>query len=75
LADIYSYGIILWELITRELPFKDERFWADIAIIVVKGGRPKIPDYCPVLFQRLITSSWVMIIFNENDKIMIINIS
>ncbi|KAL7719654.1 Protein kinase domain-containing protein [Entamoeba marina] len=40
-ADIYSYGIILWELVSREQPYGDVKFFTEIKEKVVNGIRPK----------------------------------
>jgi serine/threonine protein kinase len=43
-ADIYAFGIILWELLTRERPFNEYEWMTDIADNIADGVRPTVPD-------------------------------
>eukprot|EP01133_Synstelium_polycarpum_P012618 gene12619-14810_t len=55
LTDVYSYGIILYELLTRSIAFQDhERF----SSMVVNGQRPSIPPDCLPSFGDLIKDCW-----------------
>jgi len=57
-ADVYSYGIILWEIITRQVPYKGIE-QIRVAIEVVNNQmRPEIPRTCPVDFKKLIQKCW-----------------
>ena len=44
-ADVYSYSIVLWEMITKKgnMPFGDERWEAKVEAKVLAGKRPEIP--------------------------------
>lgn len=59
-ADIYPYGIMLWELITGEHPFDEfnYEFSLDLESAVMEGKRPTIPQDCPSEFAELIKRCW-----------------
>uniref|UniRef100_A0A0V0GA85 Mitogen-activated protein kinase kinase kinase 7 n=1 Tax=Triatoma dimidiata TaxID=72491 RepID=A0A0V0GA85_TRIDM len=58
-CDIYSWGIILWELIARERPFKGDRSTAySIMWSVHKGLRPPVIRGCPRPIHVLYTRCW-----------------
>lgn len=59
IVDTYSYGIILWEILTREKLFQNFCFISDVASSVIAGERPPVPDYCPEVYKTLMTSCWV----------------
>ena len=55
-ADVYSYGIICWELLTRECPY-DKMTPIQCALAVLnRNQRPEIPKWCPPALQALIRS-------------------
>ncbi|EGC32892.1 hypothetical protein DICPUDRAFT_81310 [Dictyostelium purpureum] len=60
--DVYSFAIVLWEIITRDLPFEeyvDQLKWNSIIEDkIIKGLRPTIPDECPSEMKNLITDCW-----------------
>ncbi|OHS92739.1 TKL family protein kinase [Tritrichomonas foetus] len=57
-VDVYSYGIILWELLTGDIPFKDMSP-VQIAHAVGKDEeRPKIPSDAPKPLSNLIVQCW-----------------
>lgn len=57
-SDVYSYGVVIWEICTRQRPF--ESFPSDHAVMtaVCNGERPHIPEDCPAFLQEIIRSCW-----------------
>lgn len=44
-ADVYAFGIVLWELLTRENPFEEfkKKFTWQVEKLIIQGKRPTIP--------------------------------
>lgn len=56
-ADVYSFGIVLWQLITREVPFATMTP-IQAAFAVAEGRRPEIHPSTPAPLQDIITACW-----------------
>jgi serine/threonine protein kinase len=56
-ADVYSFGICLWQLISREVPFATMTP-IQAAYAVAEGRRPPMPESTPRQLCDIITACW-----------------
>ncbi|XP_007183351.2 mitogen-activated protein kinase kinase kinase 20 isoform X2 [Balaenoptera acutorostrata] len=57
-CDTYSYGVVLWEMLTREVPFKGLEGLQVAWLVVEKNERLTIPSSCPKSFAELLHQCW-----------------
>lgn len=57
-VDVYSFGIVLWELIAGSLPFQNMTAVQAAFAVVNKGVRPIIPSDCPPVLAEIMTRCW-----------------
>ncbi|DAZ96038.1 TPA: hypothetical protein N0F65_000033, partial [Lagenidium giganteum] len=57
--DVYSFGIICWQLYTCKVPYVDiPGSVLAVAEAVLDGRRPEIPSDCPSLFAKIMRRCW-----------------
>ncbi|KAG0503349.1 hypothetical protein HPP92_003421 [Vanilla planifolia] len=57
-VDVYSFGIVLWELLTALIPFHDMNPEQAAFAVAEKNARPPLPSSCPMAFKHLIRLCW-----------------
>lgn len=58
-SDVYSLGMVAWEVLSREVPWARETLPRDIYVrVVFKGDRPPIPVGTPADIADMIRSCW-----------------
>ena len=57
-ADVYSYALVLWQLVTHEIPFKNLSQIEAAGKVAVERARPPLPHGTPELIIALIETCW-----------------
>lgn len=55
---MFSFGMILWEIWTRQIPFQKYRFNYEVQDAVLAGERPVVPESCPKALHNTMTNCW-----------------
>lgn len=74
-CDIFSWGIILWEVLSRRKPFSHIGGSAfSIMWAVHKGIRPPLIRNCPAIIENLMTQCWDQSPTNRPSMTEVVNI-
>lgn len=57
-VDVYSFGIVLWELITGMLPFQNMTAVQAAFAVVNRNVRPILPNDCLPVLREIMTRCW-----------------
>jgi serine/threonine protein kinase len=57
-VDVFSFGLILWEIINKESPWPEVKFGYEFADRYASGQRPPIPTDWHIDLRRLISNCW-----------------
>ncbi|GAA0176126.1 non-receptor serine/threonine protein kinase [Lithospermum erythrorhizon] len=57
-VDVFSFGIVLWEILTGEEPYANMHYGAIIGGIVNNTLRPPIPSFCDGEWRKLMEQCW-----------------
>ncbi|QTF49759.1 putative serine/threonine-protein kinase/receptor [Acanthamoeba polyphaga mimivirus] len=56
-VDVFSFGIVMWEVLTCKEPFSGCNFMK-VSMDILEGARPQIPSDCPIDFTKLMKQCW-----------------
>ncbi|XP_072035307.1 uncharacterized protein [Amphiura filiformis] len=62
-SDIYSLGIVIWELMSCKIPYQGRESLSVLYAVKVHKLRPEIPAHCPPALKCLLEKCW-----KENRK-------
>lgn len=57
-ADVYSFSIVVWQLLTREVPFHGYSQVQAATMVALDHARPPFPHGIPDLVRSLISEGW-----------------
>lgn len=57
-VDVYSFGVIVWQVLRSKVPFRDMGKKAYIQDVVIGGKRPPLDRRWPIGFSRLLEKCW-----------------
>ena len=57
-CDVFSYGMVLYEIFSHEVPFPDIKEAIDVIISIRSGQRPSIPEEVPQYIKDLMQFCW-----------------
>ena len=57
-SDIYSLGMLFWEVASLKIPFESHVNSKVLAQLIISGVRPECPLRCPVSFREIVESCW-----------------
>lgn len=57
-VDVYSFGLVLWEMVTGTIPYEEMTPIQAAFAVVNKNLRPVIPTNCPAALRALIEQCW-----------------
>ena len=63
-VDVYSFGIVLWEIITLEAPFQNQPLMG-LPVSLAGGLRPTVPDNIPDAVKKIMARCWA---HNPEDR-------
>eukprot|EP00250_Pteridium_aquilinum_P003217 c13534_g1_i1 orf=525-2174(+) len=58
MVDVYSFGIVLWELLTARVPYEEMGAVQAAFCVIHKNLRPSIPSDCVPALEELMCSCW-----------------
>ena len=59
---LYSYGVVLWEMSTREVPHKGTSNPAIVSGVLNRTSKLRVPDMCPDNIRIVLEGTYDLLI-------------
>src|SRR3989338_5212346 len=59
-SDVYMFGVALWEVLTREIPYQNYPNLLDVYEAVLQGERLIIPEDTPPQYHEIMIHCWLV---------------
>jgi serine/threonine protein kinase len=57
-VDVFSFGMVLYELASGKIPWKELELNSMIMRYTIEGTRPKLPEDIPTQYEDLVKKCW-----------------
>jgi tRNA A-37 threonylcarbamoyl transferase component Bud32 len=58
-ADVWSFGVLIWELVTLQAPFLQYTPLQVISLVAHQGKKLQIPEHCPKILADIMKRCWI----------------
>lgn len=72
-SDVYSVGVLLWQISSGCQPFRTGGYNANLATAILSGQREDIIDKTPLEYSKLYTGNKICSMSNKGSTIMFID--
>lgn len=57
-SDVFSYGMVMYELVARQIPFYENHWDSQVEDAIMKGSRPTVPEGVLPAYSSVMIACW-----------------